>query len=102
MKLYVLDNRGNKVYLSIKASTRSELARIIGSRCFTIRGQYYCVEDVMAEPDSGNLLAGSIIGGTLGLIGGPVTALLGGLAGGYLGNQKDEEERIKVMRFNNS
>jgi hypothetical protein len=103
MKLFVWDKiSGTKIYLNILASTRSELAKIIGSTWFSLHGQQYHVHEVIAETDSNSTVAGALIGGLIGVLGGPIGVLIGGALGGALGNENDKTEIYKVSRFNQS
>lgn len=103
MKLFVKDKISNtRIPLNILASTRNELANIIGSSWFSLHGQQYHVHEVVAETDSNNTAAGAIVGGLIGMLGGPAGILLGGALGGALGNENDKSESEKVRRFNQS
>lgn len=103
MKLFVRDKiSGTKIYLNILASTRSELAHIIGSTWFSLHGQQYHVHEVVAETESNSTAAGAVVGGLIGILGGPVGVLIGGALGGALGNENDKTEAGKVSRFNQS
>ncbi len=102
MKLYVIDDSNNKIYLNLSASNRSELRSTIGSEKFFLREKQFSVFDVKAENEMNNSLTGAIVGGTVGALGGPVGILIGGLVGGVLGNTTDEKENARVNSFNNS
>lgn len=102
MKLYVTDNLNNKIYLNTLATTRSELANIIGSPWFYLNNQRFHVHQVVAESESNSIAAGAVVGGLIGLLGGPIGVLLGGTLGGALGNEDDKTELNKVNRFNHS
>lgn len=103
MKLYVQGNNGQKFYLNTTASTRLELANLIGTPWFNLHGGTYHVNQVVAEGDSGSgTTTGAIVGGLIGLLGGPLGVILGGTLGGVIGNGTDQDEVNKVKRFNNS
>ena len=102
MKLYVTNPQGNREYLNVLASTRQELANIIGSHWFTFNGNQYHVHQVVATVETNNTAAGAVIGGLIGLLGGPFGVLLGGTIGGALGNEGDKSEVSRVRYFNQS
>lgn len=103
MKLYIRTKHPTqKLYLKIVASTRNELASIIGSPYFLVNGQTYHVDSVVAEKESSNATAGIIIGGLIGLLAGPLGAVTGSTAGGLIGSSADQDEEKKVSIFNNS
>lgn len=104
MKLYVrnkLNNQG-RIYLQVTASTRGDLARVIGSPWFALEGSHYHVHEVLAEAEENNTAAGAVVGGIIGLIGGPIGILIGGAIGGALGNEGDKSEKTKASQFNAS
>jgi hypothetical protein len=101
MKIYVNDKKG-KVYLNYQVSTRSELARLIGSPWFNLNGKQYHVHQVLAESPAVSTTAGAIVGGIIGLLGGPVGVLIGGALGGAIGNEGDKSEMFKANYFNQS
>jgi hypothetical protein len=102
MKLYVKNRHGQKTYLNMVASTRGELARIIGSPWFTLHTGTFHANQVEAESDSSSTASGAAIGGLVGLIGGPIGLIVGGIIGGALGNDSDKTESQKVNYFNQS
>jgi uncharacterized protein YcfJ len=103
MKLFITDKTTqNKVYLNRIAPTKNELANLIGSPVFIISDKTYTVNDVKAESDINNTLAGFVTGSLIGILGGPYGIAAGALIGGYLGNQTDRTEESKVNRFNYS
>ncbi len=108
MKLFVVcKSCGNKIYLKEKSQTRRTLTNRIGKE-FHITCPHcnnkniYNVHDVFAEAETNNAAGGAIIGGLIGLIGGPIGALSGSTIGGLLGYGSDENERKAVQKFNNS
>jgi hypothetical protein len=102
MKLFVIDKESKrKIYLNVLASDRNELANIIGSPKFIVKGEKYHVNEVFAEPEN-NTAAGALIGGLVGVLGGPIGVLLGGTLGGIIGNNSDKKEKTLVEKFNNS
>lgn len=100
MRLYVKDKNNKKIYLRKKARSRYELAHKIGSARFTLRGNKYSVNDVKAEADTHDLATGAIIGGVIGLLGGPIGVLTGGTIGGLIGRSSDSDEINQVRTFN--
>jgi len=103
MKLFVRDKASNnKIYLNTLASTRSELANVIGSPWFSLHGLQYHVHEVIAESDSNGTATGAVVGGIIGILGGPFGILIGGALGGALGNEGDKSESSNVLRFNQS
>lgn len=102
MRLYVFDRKNNKVYLNLVVSTRQNLARQIGSRYFYLGNTRYSVNDVFAEIENDNTAPGALIGGALGLLGGPIGVAVGLALGGILGNSTNDDETLKVKRFNTS
>lgn len=98
MKLYVLDN-SKKIYLNESAKTRNQLAVIIGSEWFSLKGKEYHVHQVLAKSDDDTII-GSLIGAILGALSGFWGIILGAIFGYLLSiNQKDIDETII---FNNS
>ncbi len=97
----------HKVYLSIRANTRNELARMWGYG-FRLRCPHcecvseYHVNEVYAEMEKNTTLPGAVIGGLIGLIGGPIGAVSGSTIGGFVGHKIDDREREQVRIFNNS
>lgn len=102
MKLYVINQNNQKVYLNLTAATRQGLANQIGGRNFYLGNNLYSVNQVWAENDSNSTATGAVVGGVVGALGGPVGILIGGLLGGLFGNGSDEQETAQVRRFNQS
>lgn len=102
MRLFVKSPNGQKIYLKIKARTRSELRQRIGKDVFSIRGVKYKISDVFAESGSNSTITGAVLGGVIGLLGGPIGVLSGATAGGLLGYNDEERENELVDRFNKS
>ncbi len=102
MKLYVITANNKKVYLNLAASTRTELQNLIGGTHFYLGNTYYSIDNVYAEKSSNDTAAGAVVGGALGALGGPIGILVGTALGGLIGNSSDEEENIKVEKFNAS
>jgi len=102
MKLYVRSVNGAKIYLREIAPNRKMLAKRIGGKRFVVNGKSYTVEEVLAEPDNSGTGTGMVVGGLIGLLGGPLTAIAGGTIGGLIGNTNDGKEKEIVNRFNTS
>lgn len=102
MKLFVKNSSNQKTYLNVAASSRQELARVIGNPNFQINGRNYHVNNVCAEPSVNGTAAGAVLGGILGLLGGPVGVAVGGLLGGAVGQMNDTTEQKQIAFFNNS
>jgi len=102
MKLYVVNQNNQKVYLNLTAATRRELANQIGGYNFFLGNNLYSVYDVLAENDSNSTATGVVVGGVVGALGGPIGILIGGVLGGFLGNSTDEQQAGLVKRFNHS
>ena len=102
MRLYVTDSNNQKVYLNLNAGTRSELAQQVGGTYFSLLGRVYSIHDVRAEKSANNLLAGLLVGGSVGALGGPVGIIAGGLLGVAMGTKTDEVDAVKVIIFNKS
>jgi len=110
MRLFIRECKHcrNRIYLNVTASTRKHLAERIGGSEFEIQCShcaqytYYTINDVFAEQSVSATPAGAIIGGLVGLIGGPLGMLIGGVFGTLWGANADEKERRIVNRFNRS
>lgn len=109
MRLFIrgCNNCQRPIYLNVVEPTRGQLANRIGYyfqvECPHCRGDVqHSVNDVFAEPDPPATPAGAIVGGVIGLIGGPIGMLIGGGLGTLWGANVDEEERRRVDRFNGS
>jgi len=107
MRLFVQCKSCNsRIYLNITAPTREGLADKIGGHEFEIRCPYckkytpYTVNDVFAEKTLPATPAGAIIGGLVGLVGGPLGMFIGGTLGTLWGANADEKERKIVNGFN--
>lgn len=78
MNLYFQDRETlEKRYLPFKAHTRTELMQVANfpTGYFLVGKHIYHVSEVYAESVD-NTIAGAIIGGLLGALGGPISALL--------------------------
>ncbi|QQA74574.1 hypothetical protein [Pectobacterium parmentieri] len=102
MKLYIEDINGNKRYINLVATSRSELAQKLGGEYFSIDDFTYHVSQVNAEKSSDNKSFSTIVGGTLGLAGGVPGILIGGALGAILGSEADKKELNEVASFNRS
>jgi uncharacterized protein YcfJ len=102
MRLYVINHKGDRIYLNIIAHSRKELAEKVRSRRIVVQGQVYDVNHVKAEDESDNTASGAIVGGLIGVLGGPIGILLGALGGGVIGNNMATSETEQVEYFNNT
>lgn len=110
MRLYIREcnHCKRRIYLSIIAPTRERLAGRIGYsfeiECPYCRKKfsYHRISEVFAEQGPPATPAGALLGGLIGLIGGPSGMIIGGTLGTLWGANADEEERKKVNRFNRS
>lgn len=102
MKLYVVSPYNQKIYLNLAASSREELYRHLGSKRFQLMGNIYNVNQVYAETSDDNTSTGVVVGGLIGILGGPVGIVIGSALGGLIGNQSDDTENERVVIFNNS
>lgn len=109
MRLFIkkCKNCGQKIYLNVFAHTREELRRKIGDP-FEVKCNHcghidtYWADGVYAEEGPPSLPAGAIIGGLIGLLGGPLGLIIGGGLGALLGANADENEGRMVRGFNRS
>ena len=102
MKLYVTNqSSGEKIYLKQSASSKQELAKLLGSTRFQIDQKIYSIKDVRAE-SSENIAGAMATGGLIGALGGVPGVIIGGLIGALLGKSTDEEDNIKTDKFNES
>jgi len=103
MKLFVIDKQTKeKKYLGVSASSRGELFTILGSPSFVLESKVYHVNEVLAEMEDSNTTAGVIIGGLIGILGGPIGIITGATIGGMIGNSNDSTEKEKISAFNSS
>jgi len=101
MKLYVNSPSGEKIYLNLQAETREELQSIVGYSYFTALEHTYNINEVIAEKES-YTPAGTIVGGLIGIFGGPLGIAIGATIGTILGASSEQQEEIKVDKFNQS
>lgn len=104
MKLFINSkSTEQKIYLNLSANVRNDLRIRFGGDYFTIGdGFIYTVHEVFAEGESNNTAGGAVIGGLLGVLGGPLGLLVGAGLGGMIGNSSDQDENKRVNTFNNS
>lgn len=107
MRLYVnCKQDGQKIFLNLFAHTREEWRRKVGEyflvECNCGYKGTYSVNDVFAEEGVSSVPAGAVLGGLIGLLAGPLGMILGGTLGTLLGATTDENEKMKVRKFNDS
>ena len=102
MKLFITNKQKDRTYINLTAKSRTELMQKLGNEFFTVSGEVYTVWDVQAEPETGSTGAGTVIGGLVGLLGGPIGLLIGGTFGAAIGKNQDFTEKEKVEFFNQS
>jgi hypothetical protein len=102
MKLYVTDESGTKKYLSLSASSRSDLANQLGSQYLAIDGVTYHVSQVNAEKTGETTPVSTVLGGAIGLVGGMPGVLIGGALGALFGNDADNKDKARIEAFNRS
>lgn len=110
MKLLIkhCDNCQNPIRLDIIVANRNGLRQRFGGdfikvRCGTCAHErIYSIRRVEAVKDSNNTGTGAVVGGLIGLLGGPLGVLIGGGLGAALGGANDTEETRKINNFNNS
>lgn len=107
MRLYInCYNCQCRIYLASNANSRFQLAQVWG-RVFSIQcpncgaNYNYSVNQVYAEKATERrTIPIAILGGLIGLFGGPTGVLAGSTVGGILGNSIDEKEEILIKKFN--
>jgi hypothetical protein len=109
MRLYVgqCNHCQERIYLAITAPSRDQLSEKIGHsfeiECPHCHSLSSCeVTDISAEPGPSSTPAGAILGGAVGLIGGPLGMVVGATLGTFWGADADEGDKKKVIRFNRS
>ena len=104
MRLFVRDKRNpkNKIYLKLLVPTRMELFNKLQRNHFIINEIRYNISEVVAESGTNSTRTGAVLGGVIGILGGPWGVAAGATAGGILGKQGDLKDQEKVDKFNNS
>lgn len=102
MQLYVNDKTTNeKIYIKNLAPTRKALSNAIASNYIIVNNQKFSINDIKAEA-SVNSNVTTVIGGTVGLLGGFWGAVAGATLGNLYGKNELEEDNKKVHSFNES
>jgi hypothetical protein len=100
MRIFVRDSSGHRIYLETQVQCRSQLPQTFKIQCPTCGNiQVYNPNQIEAEPGMNATVGGTILGGLIGLLGGPFGLIVGGTVGGFLGIRFDEDERRRVIRF---
>lgn len=102
MKLYVIGKNSRKIYLNKVASSRTELRQVLGKDDFYINDEKFFIRDVIANKDSNDTYTGLLVGGILGIFGGPFGIVIGGVVGAVLGCGVDSKKNINIKQFNRS
>jgi uncharacterized protein YcfJ len=92
---------GQQLILSYIATSRSQLPatfHLQNAACGHVHT--FTRFQVQAESTPGATGAGAILGGLVGLLGGPIGAILGVLAGGGIGSNAERADREAADRFN--
>lgn len=101
MKLYVLNNSGEKKYLEETAPSKLVLYHKLGEKVH-VGEEEYPIDKVMAEPSSNSSVTGLVSGGLVGALAGPIGVLIGIGVGILIGSGVQNEEYIEVNKFNES
>lgn len=100
MRLYVTcPNDQQKIYVDIKAKHQIHIIPFDIECPYDGEIHHYTKDDVEAEPKLGTVAGGAIVGGLIGLLGGPIGVILGGAAGAMLGANAEDEENRNVREF---
>lgn len=89
------NNRGN-----LRALFRGDNFRVQCSTC--LKNGIYNVTDIVAISSNNETGTGALVGGLVGLLGGPIGMIIGGSLGAVIGDANDAEERKMVTNFNES
>ncbi len=99
MKIFVIGNHGHKIHLSTDIQCKSQLPNAFYIICpICHERQLFYLHDVRVEVEN-YTTGGTIIGGLIGLFGGPLGLIVGGTIGGVLGKKAEDKERRRVIRF---
>lgn len=102
MRLYV-KHGPDKVYLSVTAKTRVELAREIGNIFFEVKGKPYGVNEVQADIEKHGEIIGGFVGAFVGgLIFGPLGMIIGAAIGLFFEKDRQERRNQEAIKFNQS
>ncbi|MFZ5500925.1 MAG: hypothetical protein ACOY58_03320 [Candidatus Micrarchaeota archaeon] len=103
MRLYVVCRKCNtKIYFRSEAKTRHELPHHFELSCNVLlcrHKEIYTPGDVIAEPNL-SASSGALLGGLIGLVGGPEGAIICGILGAGIGEKIERDEHEAVRRFN--
>lgn len=102
MRLFTACPAGHKLYLTLRADTRTDLAPFLEVQCPKHGRIVVPRASVFAEESSAQIESGAVIGGLVGLVGGPLGVLVGGTLGALFGANSVNTEQDRVRRFNES
>lgn len=102
MRLFVkCPSTKKRIYLSINVESRRDLPKRFSIKCpYESAHHEYKRIDVCAEPEKGTQVGGALLGGLIGLVGGPLGLVIGGLAGAFLGDRIEKSEASEAHAFN--
>jgi uncharacterized membrane protein len=106
MRLFVINpDTSEKIYLKEQASSRQELADLLGRTKLRVKDKDFDISEVMAESGFDSTSAGAVAGGLVGALGIPAFAFLpviGSTIGAGIGLYKAVKELKRVEAFNRS
>lgn len=105
MRLFVRDKyNNNKVYIEEKAIDRDDLVSQIGSNHIVVNKEFYDINEVYAESNTGENIALSTVAGASvgGIIKGKFGLLVGGIVGILFGALTNSQNQEVIDKFNNS
>lgn len=105
MQFYVIDDQEHKLYVTFPRpiENREDIPyyfEIFCQHCGVNKN--FSRNDVIVEAESNFTAGGAVVGGLLGILGGPIGLVLGGAIGGLLGANADSEEQKRLRQFDQS
>jgi hypothetical protein len=102
MRLYVKDEKTNeKIFINRIANTKQQLASDVGSTKIKINDKNFYISDIQAISND-NTAPTMALGGVVGVLGGIPGVILGGIIGALLGQNSENNDKLKVDTFNQS
>ena len=102
LRLFVDSPTRGRVFLKEVAKNREELASRYGRKIVLINKERFSVMDVQAISTAGTTGIGAVLGGLIGLFGGPIGVIIGSALGGFIGHSADQADQARVKNFNGS